>query len=112
MQAAHWWGTFRQPQTTALQIQRSLLTHVDVLQVQPDDLTLRSMDVSQLQKKLFPLHPVTLAEFKSNARIQDSSNSEINQRLMWRTMAEDLSEDQVLSSRQLFFTQSCHIWGF
>jgi hypothetical protein len=74
-----------------------------MLQVQPDDLTLRSMDVAQLQKKLFPLHPVTLAEFKSNTRVQESSNSEINQRLLWRTMAEDLSEDQVMPALHSFY---------
>ncbi len=70
------------------------------------------MDVAQLQQKLFPLHPVTLAEFKSSTRFQQSSNSEINQQLLWRTMAEDLSEDQVLSSRQLFLTQSRIHSGF
>ena len=66
--------------------------------MQPDDATLRSMDAAELQHKLFPLHPVTLAEFKSNARVQAASNSEENQSLMWRVMAEDLSEDQVRCS--------------
>jgi hypothetical protein len=63
--------------------------------VQPDDLSFRSIDAAQLQHKLFPLHPVTLAEFKSNARVQQSCKSDINQRLMWRVMAEDLTDEQV-----------------
>jgi hypothetical protein len=66
-----------------------------ILQVQPDDLTLRQMDAAQLQHRLFPLHPVTLEEFKSNARFPASSNSEENQKLLWRVMAEDFTEDQV-----------------
>ena len=66
-----------------------------ILQVQPDDLTLRQMDAAQLQHQLFPLHPVTLEEFKSNARFPASSNSEENQKLLWRVMAEDFTEDQV-----------------
>ncbi len=71
-------------------------------QVQGDDPELRSMDATQLQHKLFPLHAVTLPEFKSNARVHSSSsNSEINGQLMWRVMAEDLSEEQVI-----FLTQS------
>ena len=73
--------------------QSTLLSHV--AQVQPDDLTLRQMDAAQLQHKLFPLHPVTLEEFKSNAQVQASSNSEDNQKLLWRVMAEDLRDDQV-----------------
>ena len=71
-------------------------------QVQGDAAELRSMDATQLQNKLFPLHAVTLPEFKSNARVHSSSsNSEINGQLMWRVMAEDLSEEQVI-----FLTQS------
>ena len=70
-------------------------------QVQGDDAQLR--DATLLQRKLFPLHAVTLPEFKSNARVHSSSsNSEINGRLMWRVMAEDLSEEQVI-----LFTQFC-----
>ena len=53
------------------------------------------MDAAQLQHKLFPLSPVTLEEFKSNARVSASSNLEENQSLFWRVLAEDLSEEQV-----------------
>jgi hypothetical protein len=54
------------------------------------------MDAAQLQHKLFPLSPVTLEEFKSNARVTASCNAEENQKLFWQVMAEDLSEEQVI----------------
>jgi hypothetical protein len=54
------------------------------------------MDAAQLQHKLFPLSPVTLEEFKSNARVTASRNLEENQKLFWQVMAEDLSEEQVI----------------
>jgi hypothetical protein len=55
------------------------------------------MDAAQLQHKLFPLHPLTLAEFKSQARVQSSSES--NERVFWRVMAEDMTEDQVCAKK-------------
>ena len=82
-------------------------------QVQGDDAQLRSMDATQLQRKLFPLHAVTLPEFKSNARVHSSSsNSEINGRLMWRVMAEDLSEEQVilLTQSRVFEVLQRHVY--
>ena len=54
------------------------------------------MDAAQLQHKLFPLSPVTLEEFKSNARVTASCNAEENHKLFWQVMAEDLSEEQVI----------------
>jgi hypothetical protein len=72
------------------------------VQIQPDDATLRSMDVTQLQHKLFPLHPLTLADFKSRSRCLAPSNLskilERNERLFWSVMAEDMSEEQVCAS--------------
>jgi hypothetical protein len=58
------------------------------------------MDAAQLQHKLFPLSPVTLEEFKSNARVSATSNLEENQSLFWRVLAEDLSEEQVCQPQQ------------
>ena len=57
------------------------------------------MNAAQLQHKLFPLSPVTLEEFKSNARMMASCNSEENKKLFWQVMAEDLSEEQVSYQR-------------
>ena len=57
------------------------------------------MDAAQLQHKLFPLSPVTLEEFKSNARMMASCNPEENKKLFWQVMAEDLSEEQVSYQR-------------
>jgi hypothetical protein len=70
------------------------------------------MDVTQLQHKLFPLHPLTLEEFKSQSRI--SSDLKQNESLFWRVMAEDLTEDQVrdpalsFASTSLLFSSASH----
>lgn len=56
------------------------------------------MDAAQVQHKLFPLSPVTLAEFKQGSRVSVSSESvdlKNNRKLLWRVMAEELNEEQV-----------------
>jgi hypothetical protein len=54
------------------------------------------MDVKELQHKLFPLHPLTLEEFKSQSRIAAQTfDCEQNESLFWRVMAEDMTEEQV-----------------
>jgi hypothetical protein len=66
------------------------------------------MDVTELQHKLFPLHPLTLEEFKSQSQTAASSGCEENVSLFWRVMAEDMTEDQVFVPALLLLPPHCH----
>ena len=66
------------------------------------------MDVTELQHKLFPLHPLTLEELKSQSQTAASSGCEENVSLFWRVMAEDMTEDQVCVPALLLLPPHCH----
>ncbi len=66
------------------------------------------MDVTELQHKLFPLHPLTLEEFKSQSQTAAASGCEENVSLFWRVMAEDMTEDQVCVPPLLLLPPHCH----
>ena len=66
------------------------------------------MDVTQLQYKLFPLHPLTLEEFKSQSQIAASSDCAQNESLFWRVMAEDMTEEQVCVPALPLLPPHCH----
>ena len=62
--------------------------------IQPVVPALLEMDCSRLQKKLFPLDPITVAAFKANARGHYDTRSPL-MGLFWRVLEEDLSEEQL-----------------
>ncbi len=62
--------------------------------IQPVTPALLEMDCSRLQKKLFPLDPVTIAAFKANARGHYDSRSP-QMVLFWKILEEDLSDEQL-----------------
>jgi hypothetical protein len=62
--------------------------------LQPVIPALLEMDCSRLQKKLFPLDPVTIAAFKANARGHYDSKSPVMV-LFWKVLEEDLTEEQL-----------------
>ena len=67
------------------------------------------MDVKELQHKLFPLHPLTLEEFKSQSRIAAQTfDCEQNESLFWRVLAEDMTEDQVCVPALPLLPPYCH----
>ena len=66
------------------------------------------MDVTQPQHKLFPLHPLTLEEFKSQSQTAAPSDCEQNESLFWRVMAEDMTEDQVCVPALPLLPPHCH----
>jgi hypothetical protein len=62
--------------------------------IQPVCPALLEMDCARLQKKLFPLDPITFAAFKANARGHyDSKSPQIA--LFWQVLEEELTEEQL-----------------
>lgn len=55
---------------------------------------LLEMDCARLQKKLFPLDPITIAAFKANARGHYDAKHPLMV-LFWKVLEEDLSEEQL-----------------
>ena len=77
------------PPPPSLTSSTSTLNHT-----QPLCPALLEMDCARLQKKLFPLDPITAAAFKANAR----GHYDVKHPLMalfWKVLEEDLSEEQL-----------------
>jgi len=73
--------------------------------IQPVCPALLEMDCARLQKKLFPLDPITIAAFKANARGHYDSKSPM-MILLWRVLEEDLTEEQL--SGLFYFATNFH----